>query len=65
MYPAYNVFPMYIGYETKCAFTPLMVMFVAVSTAAKFCAVMVPFDVVIAVWNVTACPLYVLPPVPP
>jgi hypothetical protein len=48
-YPAYSVWPMYIGYETKCACTPLIVMFVAFSTASKFAEVMLLSDVVIAV----------------
>lgn len=40
---------MYIGWATKCAWTPLIVMFVADRTAAKFAAVMLPSEVVIAV----------------
>ncbi|WP_460785817.1 hypothetical protein [Microbacterium tumbae] len=41
--------PIYIGYATKCACAPLIVTFSAAITAAKFSAVMVLFDVVIAV----------------
>jgi len=48
-YPAYRVWPMYIGYDTKCACTPLIVMFVALSTASKFAVVMLLSEVVIAV----------------
>lgn len=49
MYPAYSVLPMYIGCETKCAGTPLIVMFVSARTASKFAAVIVPLEVVMAV----------------
>lgn len=41
---------MYIGCATKCALTPSMVMFVASSTAAKFSEVILPSEVVMAVW---------------
>lgn len=39
---------MYIGYATKCAWTPLIVMLVAVSTADRLAVVMLPSWVVIA-----------------
>lgn len=48
-YPAYSVWPMYMGCATKCVCTPLIVMFVADRTAAKFASVMVPVEVVTAV----------------
>jgi hypothetical protein len=40
---------MYIGYETKCAGTPSIVIFVAAITAAKLVEVMLPSWVVMAV----------------
>jgi hypothetical protein len=55
-YPAYNVVPMYIGKATKCAWTPLIVMFVAASTAWKFAVVILPSEVVIAVLYVIVLP---------
>jgi hypothetical protein len=59
MYPAYNVLPMYIGKATKCAWTPLIVMSSAASTAARFAVVILPSEVVIAVLYVMVLPLYV------
>ncbi|MFB9956496.1 hypothetical protein [Cellulomonas denverensis] len=56
---------MYIGYATKCACTPLIVMLVAVSTASRLAEVIVPVWVVIAVLYWTVLPLYVPLPVPP
>jgi len=41
---------MYIGYATKCAETPLIVMLVAERTARKLSEVIWLFDVVMAVW---------------
>ncbi|WP_281258189.1 hypothetical protein [Leucobacter massiliensis] len=40
---------MYMGNATKCACTPLIVMFVAAITAWKLSSVIWPFEVVIAV----------------
>lgn len=65
MYPAYNVCPMYIGYETKCAWVPLIVMLSAASTADRLADVMLPSEVVIAVLYVMLLPLYVPLPTPP
>jgi len=41
--------PIYIGYETKCALTPLIVMFVALNTDWKLVCVIFPLEVVIPV----------------
>lgn len=38
-YPEYSVLPIYIGYDTNCVLTPLIVMAVVLSTAAKLVAV--------------------------
>jgi hypothetical protein len=54
---------MYIGYETKCAAVPLIVTFVAASTAVRFAEVICPVEVVIAVRYVTVLPLYMALPV--
>jgi hypothetical protein len=57
MYPEYNVVPIYMGLETKCARTPLIVMLSVDITPAKLVAVMFPSEVVIPVLNVTPLPL--------
>lgn len=56
---------MYIGYETKWACTPLIVMLVAARTAWRFSEVIVPVWVVIAVSKPTVLPPNVPLPVPP
>jgi len=48
---------MYIGWATKCAWTPLILMLSAAKTAAKFSSVICPFEVVIAVLYSTLEPL--------
>jgi hypothetical protein len=56
---------MYIGWGTKCAWTPLIVMFSAASTAIRLSDVIWPLEVVMAVLYVMVLPLYVPLPTPP
>jgi len=48
---------MYIGWATKCASTPLTVMWSVEMTDAKLADVMLPSEVVMPVLKVTLLPL--------
>lgn len=56
---------MYMGWATKCAGSPLIVIFMAARTAWKLLSVTRPSDVWTPVLKVTLVPAWLDEPVPP